>query len=437
MRINKWGKYDDEIIKLFSLDISNSEIARRIAKNFNIPYHNGLRKRVGVVRHKFEQGEEITYRDSHSSKSRNTDSTRWEESQDSAVWNYQGEKSITTLDQAIKYSKVNLKYWEVDRWVFNSWDVTSKTGKATNYQVKVFFKKKDVELEETLSQFYVKVEKHLERTPAIEITTSRKKKHIGVVPLADFHIGAYIRDLIRTQNFDVATVVAMLDDVALEINKQQYSEVHVAIIGDLIESFTGLNHPNSWKSMGYGQFGFNVMILSYEILENFLAKIINLKAVYGVSGNHDRSTSSNKEDQEGDVLKGVMYFLKKFMNNSIEVEYHPLVINKIIDNISYVFTHGHQRFASKIIEKIILDYGKQGMFNIVIQGHWHKRGNKKPVITNVETIYCDSAEYRGVICPSLFTGNFYSEALGFTSTAGFLQIWNRLDKPAMLDLPLG
>jgi UDP-2,3-diacylglucosamine pyrophosphatase LpxH len=429
--MGKFEKYYNELSEAFinNPTKSTTSIAKELAALKGFKYNDSFRRYVSNLRNNKIKKNPV--------KKISVEQESFDESKDSASWEYKGERSITTLEEALKFSKVNLKKWEVERWVFNSWDVTSKNGKATNYQVKVWFKVKDEKLQKTLECFYDKIHAKLSLTPEIIITTQEREKNIGVVPLADFHIGAHIRDLIKTQNFDTATVIAMLDDVALEINKRQYSEVHIAIIGDLIESFTGLNHPNSWKSIGYGEFGFNIMIIAYEILENFLSKIINLTAVYAVSGNHDRSTSSNKLDQEGDFLKGVMYFIKKYLNDKIIVEYHPLVINKVIDNISYIFTHGHQRFASKIIEKIILDYGVQGLFNLVIQGHWHKRGKKSPIITNVETIYCDSADYRGIICPSLFTGNFYSEALGFSSTPGFLQFWNRLDKPAMTDLPLG
>jgi hypothetical protein len=38
----------------------------------------------------------------------------------------------------------------------------------------------------------------------------------------------------------------------------------------------------------------------------------------------------------------------------------------------------------------------------------------------ITTISGDSVDQRKVVCPSFFTGNFYSEALGFTSQSGFL-----------------
>jgi len=66
----------------------------------------------------------------------------WEESNTDASWKYEGETSLTSLDAALKFCKVDLNIWEVERHLFNSWDVTSTNfGKRTNYQVKVWFKR--------------------------------------------------------------------------------------------------------------------------------------------------------------------------------------------------------------------------------------------------------------------------------------------------------
>jgi hypothetical protein len=68
----------------------------------------------------------------------------WQESSDGAFFKYEGTTSIRTLDQALSYSKVDQNKWEVERYIFNSWDVTMKGDDgqpitATNYQVKVWF----------------------------------------------------------------------------------------------------------------------------------------------------------------------------------------------------------------------------------------------------------------------------------------------------------
>jgi predicted phosphodiesterase len=430
---SKWTKYNEDIkfIVQSHPEWKDSKVAAHIAAIKGFEYQDTFRTYIRRYRAK----NKVSRANPHGHSKKINKKNEWDFKEESAQWSYEGEQSITTLQQAITFSKADTSKWTVERWKFNSWDVTSKEGKRTNYQVTVWFKAKDEKQEEIFENFYTQIKAQLRHREIPQINLLEKDHKVGVIPLADFHIGAYIRGLLNTQNYDIDTVVNMLDEVAIEINKQGYSEVHIALLGDIIESFTGTNHENTFKSIGFGQYGFNVFISAYEILENFLGKINNLVKVYGVSGNHDRHTASNKLDTEGDVLKGLMYFLDQRLE--VEVQYHPLVINAVIDGISYVLTHGHHGLARKSIEKIILDYGIQGMYNVVLQGHWHKRGNKKPVITNTETIYSDSALYMGVICPSLFTGNFFSEALGYTSNAGFLQFWNKNDKVCMLDTPLG
>lgn len=450
--ISKWNDYKSEILDIIhdKPDMSPKLVAQTIAEAGGFEYEDTFRMYISRIRKReglapFHRGYRINETTPKKEKlpkeSKSTNKrTSYDENQDSAKWEYTGEQVITTLGDALKFCKVDLKKWEVERHVFNSWDVTMKapdggSTKRTNYQVKVWFKKREEADTEILEEFMSKVREALKARPVRrKVKKSKSSGKVGFIPVADLHIGAYIRDLIVTQNFDVETVVAMLDEVAAEINAQNYSEVHVAIVGDVIESFTGKNHPNSFQSIGYGQTGFSIFITAYEILENFLSSIHNLKKVYCVSGNHDRYTSNNKEDAKGEVLQGLAYFLDKQLN--VEVEYDPIVITAVVDGICYIITHGHHGFSQKNIEKVILDYGIQGMFNVVIMGHLHSR-KKKETLVRVETIIQDSAKYRGYICPSLFTGNFYSEALGFSSTAGFFQFWNRKGVPACLDLPIG
>lgn len=263
---------------------------------------------------------------------------------------------------------------------------------------------------------------------------SYPRSKVGVAVTADYHIGAYIEGLIKTKDFSVEVVTDYLDQVAEDINSFRYSEVHLVILGDLIESFTGLNHINSWKGMQSGMYGGNVVIMAYEIIRKFLSQINNLKEVYMVSGNHDRVTSSNKEDVEGDVCKLLAYFLEDNCKG-VEFSFSPMVLTKVIDNICYIMTHGHLGFSSKDMGKILFQYGKQGYFNVLLSGHYHTRRSSQNVV-HTQTIGEDNADYRSIICPSLFTGNFYSESNGWTSTAGYLIIENRFDKPLVVDIPL-
>lgn len=86
--------------------------------------------------------------------------TTWDEEDTKALWEYDGTQSITSLEQALAFSGVDTRVWEVERHIFNSWDVTSNQfGKKTNYQVKVWFRRKE-ELEIKRPEFrHIKIDK--------------------------------------------------------------------------------------------------------------------------------------------------------------------------------------------------------------------------------------------------------------------------------------
>lgn len=80
-----------------------------------------------------------------SGKKKKDNETVWDESSDGALWSYEGYSSIRTLEQALAFCQVDLEKWEVERHIFNAWDVTMSGDDgqpitATNYQVKVWFR---------------------------------------------------------------------------------------------------------------------------------------------------------------------------------------------------------------------------------------------------------------------------------------------------------
>jgi len=371
--------------------------------------------------------------DSDTAKSKQVESSsknEWSESRDSATWSYDGTDTIHTLEDALSYSKVDLSVWEVDRHVFNQWEVTMRDDKKQpvrrmNVQVKVWFKKRrghDVD--------FSKVFEEVKKATSAATVPFAKGNGIGVVSTADFHFGAEVDDLIRSDRFNVQVLSKYLSNSADVINQKGYKEVHLALLGDFIESFTGLNHANSWKGIERGMFGMNAVILCYELLMgSFISRINNLKAVYVVSGNHDRVTSSNKEDQKGEAAQMIAFLINEKLSD-VEVRYHPMIITEVIDNICYLWTHRHLGFAQKELSKILFEYGRQGYYNVLIQGHKHTRHVRKTIKrkqyewNDIQVVQLDEADYRVIIAPPMFTGNFFSESIGYSSSAGIAIIEN-------------
>lgn len=345
-----------------------------------------------------------------------------DEQKDDMTWAYDGSANITNLEEALAFSKVDLNIWEVERHVFNTWTTTSTDSQKWNVQVKVWFKRrKDHSIDwDAVFADHKKAIKKV-KTPKV------RGRGVGFITTADFHFGAYVDDLIRSDKFNIEVLVGYLTHAAEIINSRGYKEVYVSMLGDFIESFTGLNHINSWKGLGKGMYGMNAVILCSEILaESFLGKINNLSWVGMVSGNHCRITSDKEGDQKGEVGTMLHYLLSKSL--SVPVDYHPMILTKEVDGVYYVMTHGHLPITKRDPAKILFDYGKQGLFNVLLSGHTHSRNTKK--ITKSTTmqwneatvVSMDEVDYRVLVAPPMFTGNFFSESLGYSSSAGFLEI---------------
>ena len=243
---------------------------------------------------------------------------------------------------------------------------------------------------------------------------------VGVVKIADLHIGAVIENLLRTKDFSVDILTKMLSDAAGYINKRNYKEVHVHILGDIIESFTGLNHKNVWKSMDPKIIGAQAVITATELLDqHFLRNIYGLKEVKIVAGNHDRVTSDKKEDMEGDVAKLVAWGLglKGYL-----VEFNPFVITHPLGKITHILTHGHHPISKKSTKQMCWDYGIQGTFNLICEGHLHSIIENLSIKqrNTLKTTTDDAVDHRKIVCPSFFSGNFFGEGLGYTVNPGFL-----------------
>ncbi len=253
------------------------------------------------------------------------------------------------------------------------------------------------------------------RRRKIPVVLPQNSKVINLV-ISDIHLGAYIDDGIINPEFSFDTVVKQFQDIYVEANRKGAKKVNVLILGDIIESFTGLNHINSWKGMAKGMHGANIVKLATELLvDGLLSKINNLGEVVVMGSNHDRITSNSKEDTEGGAGDIIAWAAGLMLG--IKVTFSPYVHNLVEGNISFVLTHGHLGLSKRSAEYLILNYGQQEKFNLILEGHLHSRIQKA---AKVDIVSADSANYRRITAPSLFTGNSYAETLGFTTTAGFL-----------------
>lgn len=362
--------------------------------------------------------------------------SEFEFSGDGATFKCTTTKRIKTLDEALAVCDADMSAYDVENWGVKTWDtsmkLTTRNEKGhiltesphiqTNYSVWIKFKPKD-RTQEYLDQIEEQV---LSWKP--KKIQDKPGSGVGVINLADFHIGADIKELLRTLDFDINILQDRLSQISARVNAKGYKEVHVNMVGDFIESFTGLNHLNSWRSMDKKMIGANIVIVATTIIANFLSSINNLVCVNMVAGNHDRSTPDSKIDNMGEIAGILAYTLG--LTIDVEIDYHPFLISKDIDGMHYVIYHGDKAMAGKDAAKILFEYGDNSKYNILMSGHLHTRKTEKTykrqfyTYETVQVVSMDDLNYRKLVLPALFTGNHYSETLGFASNPGYVEITN-------------
>jgi predicted phosphodiesterase len=242
----------------------------------------------------------------------------------------------------------------------------------------------------------------------------------GVATLTDMHFGAYISAMNITPEFSIKILCRMFNNAADKINRFNYKTVHLHLLGDLIESFTGMNHKNSWKGLDKGMFGVSAIRLFVELFkEHFLDRVNNLGKIKMVAGNHDRVTSDSTEDTDGGAAELVAWGLKLL---GYDVEFKRDVLVHIVDGICYILNHGHLSLTNKkTTQEICWMYGEKGLFNFIMEGHLHSRIAKLNAkqVSNFKMVSDDNIDCRRQVCPSFFTGNSFSEDGGWSTLPGF------------------
>ena len=248
----------------------------------------------------------------------------------------------------------------------------------------------------------------------------------AIVHVCDLHAGADIEASRNLPAYNINILAEKLSEVAKDANSRKAKNVTLVINGDLIETFTGLNHINSWKNIDkkYG-YGVQATIKVTEILTQFLSQIVNLDRVIILSGNHDRSVSNNKEDAIGEIAQWVHFMLNARFGNKFKVEWSPDVVSFDIEGCGFICTHGHLGISKKNPDHIVNQYGTPNMYNLVIMAHLHTR-----------KILQDTLKNRTMHAPSIFTGNDYSKGLGFSSLSGYLYITVKNKLPVVIDCPI-
>jgi hypothetical protein len=259
---------------------------------------------------------------------------------------------------------------------------------------------------------------------------------IGVCTIADVHFGAMVHKGKINPAYSPEIVCRYFEQVAERVNRLGFDIVHVHLLGDLIESFTGLMHLNQWKELDiWGVKAVKMFVETFKT--HFLDLVINIGSIKIVGGNHDRVTSNKNEDVGAGVADLTAWGLELI---GYDVEFSPDVLTHTVEDITYILNHGHHYLTKKLTTKeICWTYGVKGNFNFVCEGHLHSRIEKMTAnrVQRIDRVQDDSNDSRRMIFPSFFTGNTYSEHGGWSTTPGFVVTEsNGNKKPIVYDFPL-
>jgi len=404
MELNK-----KELFEIFENESTITSAARKYCEKHGIEYTDSIRRKCSLYINEEKKS------DNDLENETETETNQYVNDKESK------RELFTALNDEGKLMSIDeyCEYYGLEKDKIRSWKLVSHTGipffNLAFYENVMEPSVTEQELKDLIEEglAYQKYEK-VEQSPYKEASGT------GVVKIADLHLGSYVDNLIRTKDFSIDILAKKLNRAAEEINKRNYELVHIHLLGDLLESFTGLNHKNSWKGLDKVMVGAEAVKLTAKVLhKDFLQRITNLGDVKLIAGNHDRVTSDNKEDVHGDAANLVGWGLELI---GYSVEFNSLVLTHEVDGICHILTHGHHNISKKSTQQLCWDYGVQGKFNLICEGHLHSIIEKLSAkqVNSFQVIKDDAVDHRRMNCPSFFTGNFFSESLGYTSQSGFV-----------------
>jgi hypothetical protein len=311
------------------------------------------------------------------------------------------------------------EHYKLPRTDISSYKLVSHTGTPF---YNIVFKENVEENSIDFDKIRSVLENEIEREYVYKKSTYSFDKE-NVLKWADLHFGSHIRNVMHVEDYDADILLDGLLESVNVINGFGFKKNHIHIAGDLIESFSGLNHINSWHSMDKDLIGANAVKMCSKMLHTAFKKVDNLATIKIVAGNHDRLSKNNDEDVKGGAAELIAYCLELM---GYDVEFHPYVISHYVDGINHILLHGDKGISKKSTEMIILNYGIQGVYNLINEAHLHSVIEKLSVKQreSFQIVKDDSILHRRFNLPSFFRGNYYSATLGYTTNAGYFSVWN-------------
>jgi hypothetical protein len=215
-------------------------------------------------------------------------------------------KRVLTLEDLIKHTQVDLKVWEVERFVSNKYEVATKDdkGKVTIsplYQIKAFFKRKaGADVVSVLQEFCDELKADKTTSLAARVFVSSSKlavddPHLLEISLPDLHVGKLTHAPEVGENYDLK----LAHKVAIEATSNLYSKASAFPIDRILlpvgNDFYNVNNALGETAGGTRQdedgrwkksfkAGLAIVVEQIEMLRGKAPKGID---VLIVPGNHD------------------------------------------------------------------------------------------------------------------------------------------------------
>jgi UDP-2,3-diacylglucosamine pyrophosphatase LpxH len=312
---------------------------------------------------------------------------------------------ILTMEDLLKVAEVDLEEWIVRDKLLNKWEVGAK-GPDGNivvkplFQVKLWLKRRGFEAPDSHW-----TQKWLDR---LAVDTKSKYKNrcvtgdVANIVLADIHLGRYSDGNLGAYNVDV--IRERLDTIA-NIANANGKRIKVFMLGDMIESFTGKNKPNTWKQIE--MYGAQVALHAYDVLEEFFSKLENFDECLFVGGNHDRITDAKDDDNGGQVLEIINGVFER--KGKYKTSFDPTLQTLDVDKVRYILTHGDKKISKMNPAEMILRHGRQDAFNCMLSAHYHQK-----------MLVSEGENYTQRVVPPIASGSEYEYVSGWHANPGFL-----------------
>ena len=339
----------------------------------------------------------------------------------------------------ISASYVNIDNFEVQRFIVNSWDVTNSEGNTyTNYQLKIWFKKKQVNVIEVALK---DIEGRLKNVK----TPKRKKMSVKgdvmvEVGLYDHHFGMFSWHQETEEDYDLSIsrkIYNFATDELIERVSNKKIDYFLYPIGN---DFLHIDNSRGFTPAAGNQLDFDTR--PSKILEEAevtlvdsiskLSKIAPVKICW-VPGNHDPLTSFY-----------LLRVLNAYFRNDKNVEIDTSKLErKYIEYGNNLICLMHGCKLSKLKEKqlagLMADEAasmwKAGQYREIHKGHFHKEE---------EFMFGSAQTYGSVVVrtlPSLSATDFWHYGQGYTKTPKVSQyfVWHKtgLEEIGYIQVPEG